>query len=185
MTKLLVTAALLAYSAWAQTATPATLVPSASAASPPLPGLTVGVGPSWMRGAAYPLSLDTNLAFHLAGNLYSWTTVSTPVAPTPANGIPVASTIVTGGAYVAAQSGTGSVSLVLIVETGFSTSQATSSLAPAFSGNVGVAFRLGKSNTYIMPYAKAANAAVSSTGGSLATAVFQPGVMFLYGFKGK
>jgi hypothetical protein len=26
---------------------------------------------------------------------------------------------------------------------------------------------------------------VSSTGGSLATAVFQPGVMLLYGFKGK
>lgn len=185
MTKLLVTAALLAYWAWAQTATPATPEPSASAASPPLPGLTFGVGPSWMRGAAYPLSLDTNLAFHLAGNWYSWTTVSTPVAPTPANGIPVPSTIATGGAYIAAQSGTGSVSLVLIVETGFSTSQAASSLAPAFSGNVGVAFRLGKSNTYIMPYAKAANAAVSSTGGSLATAVFQPGVMLLYGFKGK
>ena len=80
---------------------------------------------------------------------------------------------------------TGSVSLVLIVETGFSTSQTTSRVTPAFSGNVGVAFRLGNSNTYIMPYAKAANAAVSSTGGSLATAVFQPGVMLLYGFKGK
>jgi hypothetical protein len=124
-----------------------------------------------MRGAVYPLSLDTNLAVHLTGNWYSWTTVSTPVAPAPANGIPVPSTIATGGAYIAAQSGTGSVSLVLIVETGFSTSQAASSLAPAFSGNV--------------PYAKAANAAVSSTGGSLATAVFQPGVMLLYGFKGK
>jgi len=185
MTKLLVTAALLACSAWTQTAAPAAPAPSGSVVSPPLPGLTVGVGPSWMRGAAYPLSLDTNLAVHLTGNWYSWTTVSTPVVPTPANGVPVSSTISTGGAYVAAQSGTGSVSLVLIVETGFSTSQATSNVTPAFSGNIGVAFRLGKSNTYIMPYARAANAAVSSTGSSLATAVFQPGVMFLYGFKGK
>jgi hypothetical protein len=138
-----------------------------------------------MRGAAYPLSLDTNLAFHLAGNWYSWTTVSTPVVPTPANGVPVPSTISTGGAYVAAQSSTGSVSLVLIVEAGFFTSQATSNVTPAFTGNIGVAFRLGKSNTYIMPYARAANAAVSSAGSSLATAVFQPGIMFLYGFKGK
>ena len=177
MTKLLVTAALLAYAARAQTVTPAV--------SPPLPGLTVGAGPSWMRGAAYPLSLDTNLAFHLMGNWYSWTTVRTPVVPTPSNGVPVPSTISTGGAYVAAQSKTGSVSLVLIVETGFSTTQATSNVTPAFSGNIGVAFRLGQSNTYIMPYARAANAAVNSSGSSLATAVFQPGVMFLYGFKGK
>jgi hypothetical protein len=138
-----------------------------------------------MRGAAYPLSLDTNLAFHLAGNWYSWTTVSTPVVPAPANGVPVRSTVSTGGAYVAAQSRTGSVSLVLIVETGLSTSQAASSVAPAFSGSFGVAFRLGQSNTYIMPYARASNAAVSSTGSSLAAAVFQPGVMLLYGFKGK
>lgn len=177
MTRLLISAALLAYPAWAQTPT--------AAASAPIPGLTVGVGPSWMRGAAYPLSLDTNIAFHLTGNWYSWTTVSTPVAPTPANGVPVPSTISTGGAFVAAQSGTGSVSLVLIVETGFSTSQATSNVSPAFSGNIGVAFRLGKSDTYIMPYARTTNAAVSSTGSSLATAVLQPGIMFLFGFKGK
>jgi hypothetical protein len=36
-----------------------------------------------------------------------------------------------------------------------------------------------------MPYARAVNAAVSSAGSSLATAVFQPGIMLLYGFKGK
>ena len=180
MTGLLVIAALIACPAWAQTATPA-----GSAPSLPLPGLTAGVGPSWTRGAIYPLSLDTNLAVHLAGNWYSWTTVHTPVAPTPAKGVPVPPTVSTGGAYIAARSSTGSAVLVLIVETGFSTSQAGSNVTPAFSGNIGVAFRLGKSNTYIMPYARAANAAVSSTGSSLATAVFQPGVMFLYGFKGK
>jgi len=143
------------------------------------------MGPSWMRGAAYPLSLDTNLAFHFTGNWYSWTTVSTPIVSAPANGVPAPSTISTGGAYVAAQSSTGSVSLVLIVETGLSTSRATSNVTPALSGNIGVAFRLGKSNAYLMPYAKAANTAASPTGSSLGTAVFQPGVMLLYGFKGK
>jgi hypothetical protein len=158
-------------------------VAAAAQTAPALPDLTVGVGPSWMRGAAYPLSIDTDVAIHLAGNWYSWTTVRTPAAPTPTNGMPVASTITTGGAYVAARSSTGAVSLVLIVETGFSTSQATSNVTPAFNGDIGVAFRLGKSNTYLMPYAKAANAALTSTGGGLATAVFQPGIMLLYGFR--
>jgi hypothetical protein len=77
------------------------------------------------------------------------------------------------------------VSLIFIVQAGFSTLEATSTIAPAFTGTLGVAFRLGKSNVYVMPYAKASNATTSATSGALATAVFQPGVQIMYGFGGK
>jgi hypothetical protein len=94
------------------------------------------------------------------------------------------STITTGGAWIAAQSPSGKVSLIAIVQAGFSTIQSTSATAPAFTGSMGVAFRLGKKPVYIIPYAKASNAS-TGTSGALATAVFQPGVMVLYGFGGK
>ena len=151
-----------------------------------LPSITVGVGPSWTRGSTYPVSGDVNVAIHIgSGNWYSWSTVSTPVATVPAGSPPLVSTITTGGAWIAAQSPSGSISLITIAQVGFSTVQATSTTAPAFTGSIGVAFRLGKTHAYLMPYAKAANASTGGASGALATAVFQPGVMLLYGFGGK
>jgi hypothetical protein len=150
-----------------------------------LPSITVGAGPSWTRGGAYASSVDVDVALHIgSSNWYSWSTVSTPVATVPSGSPALVSTITTGGAWIAAQSPSGRVSLITIVQAGFSTVQATSTTAPAFTGSVGVAFRLGKNPFYIMPYAKASNAA-SGSNGALATAVFQPGVMFLYGFGGQ
>ena len=177
--KLVSIGVLLAMLAVAQT-TPATTVNTAA-----LPSMTVGGGPTWTRGSAYPLSADVDVAVHVGGNWYSWSTVSTPVATVPANAPPLVSTITTGGAWIAAQSQSGSISLITIVQAGFSTIQATSTTAPAFTGSIGVVFRLRKTHAYIMPYAKASNASTGGASGALATAVFQPGVMLLYGFGGK
>lgn len=183
---LVIIGALMALPAVAQTA-PAVPAPISNTTvnTAALPSITIGAGPSWTRGSAYPLSADVDVAIHVgSGNWYSWSTVSTPVATVPTGAPPLVSTITTGGAWVAAQNTSGSVSLITIVQAGFSTVQATSTTAPAFTGSIGVAFRLGKSHTYIMPYAKAGNAS-TGTSGALATAVFQPGVMLLFGFGGK
>lgn len=166
------------------------LVPAQTVVTPPLatvnaaalPSLTIGVGPSWTRGSAYAANADVDIAVRVGtSNWYSWSTISTPITAVPVGGAPILSTITTGGAWVAAQSASGAVSLITIVQAGLSAS-ATASLA--FTGSVGVAFRMGKKPIYVMPYAKASNASVG-TSGALATAVFQPGVMILYGFGGK
>jgi hypothetical protein len=150
-----------------------------------LPSITMGAGPSWTRGAANPFALDVDVALHIgSGNWYSWSTVSTPIAWPNTSGSPQVSTITTGGAWVAAQNTSGLVSLITIVQAGFTTVQATSTTAPAFTGSIGVALRLGKTHAYLMPYAKASNPQ-TGTNGSLATAIFQPGMMVLYGFGGK
>jgi hypothetical protein len=83
---------------------------------------------------------------------------------------------------VAAQSPTGSISLVLIVQAGFSAT--ATNVAPSFSGNVAVPIRLGKTHAYLMPYVKAGNPTFG-TNGAAATAILQPGFMILYGFGGK
>ncbi len=145
-----------------------------------LPAITFGAGTSWARGAANPLLESTNLAIQIKGtNWYSWTTVNTPIAAAPKGSAPLPSTITTGAAFVAAQSASGSVSLLFILQAGLAATQI--STTGAFNGNVGAAFRLGKSHAYIMPYAGGA----SGTGGSLTSFVLQPGVMVLYGFGGK
>ena len=172
-----------------QTATTSVTVPTpttnTTVNAAALPSITMGAGPSWTRGAQYASSVDVDIALHIGtSNWYSWSTVSTPVATVPAGGPPLVSTITTGGAWIAAQSPSGKVSLITIVQAGFSTVQATSTTDPAFTGSIGVAFRLGKKPIWVMPYAKASNATTGTTG-ALATAVFQPGVMVLYGFGGK
>lgn len=161
--------------------------PVATAAVSNLPAYTIGAGPSWTRGASTPYSVDTVLGVHIGQTQwYSWTNVSTPFTiPAIPGAPPTASSITTGGAWIPAQSPTGAVSLIVIVQAGFSMVQATSSAAPAFTGSAGVAFRLGKSHVYLMPYAKASNASTSATSGALATAVFQPGLQVMYGFGGK
>ena len=180
-------ALLLVFSSAALTQTIAVPMPISNTTvnSAALPSITIGAGPSWTRGGTYAASADVDIALHIGtGNWYSWSTVSTPVTTLPVGPTPIASTITTGGAWIAAQSPTGSVSLITIVQAGFSTVQATSTTAPAFTGSIGVAFRLGKKPIWIMPYAKASNTS-TGTSGALATAVFQPGVMVLYGFGGK
>ena len=182
--KTLIVSMLISGLAFGQIAIPLPIV-NTTVNSAALPSITMGAGPTWTRGSTYPLSADVDVAIHVGtGNWYSWSTVSTPVATVSAGSAPLASTITTGGAWIAAQSPTGSVSLITIVQAGFSTVQATSTTAPAFTGSIGVAFKLGKKPIWIMPYAKASNAS-TGTGGALATAVFQPGVMVLYGFGGK
>lgn len=160
--------------------------PPTTVNSAALPSLTIGVGPSWTRGSAYAANADVDIAIRVGtSNWYSWSTVSTPITAAPAGGIlpgtPLVSTITTGGAWVAAQSASGAVSLITIVQAGLSAS-ATASVA--FTGSVGVAFRVGKKPIYVMPYAKASNAS-AGTNGAFASAVLQPGVMILYGFGGK
>lgn len=87
----------------------------------------------------------------------------------------------TGGAWVPIQNSSGSVSLIFIIQAGFSAASASTSAAPAFTGTGAVAFRL-RPNLYLLPYAKAANALTSTPSGALATAVFQPGVQIVYSF---
>lgn len=149
-----------------------------------LPSYTFGAGPSWTRGGSSPYSFDTMVGIHVGQTQwYSWTDISTPFTlPAVPGAPPVASTITTGGAWIPVQSASGSVSLVFIVQAGFTMVQATSTASPAFTGSIGAAFRLGKSHVYLMPYAKASNASTTSTSGALATAVFQPGVQIMYGF---
>jgi len=150
-----------------------------------LPAHLIGFGPTWNRGANNPYSADLNFAVRVGTTkFYSYTSVATPISFQIA-GQPVASSITTGGAYVAVQSASGAVSLVFIAQAGFSSLQQTSTIAPQFSGSVGVDFRIGKSPVHVMPFAKAANASTSATSGALATAVLQPGIQVLFSFGGK
>lgn len=148
-----------------------------------LPDVTVGLGVSWNRGSVYPLSADTNIAIHLGATSkwYSWTTVSTPIATSPQGTSPLPSSLRTGGAYVAAQSSTGVVSLIMIVGGGFSAT--SNNLTPIFDGNVGVPVRVKQSGFYVMPYIRATNASLGGLNGAAISAMVQPGVMLLYGFR--
>jgi hypothetical protein len=185
----------LAFAAGAQTAAATPAVTSNPPATTPsavgaanLPSYTIGAGPSWTRGGSSPYSVDTTIGVHIGQTQwYSWTNISTPFTlPVVPGAPPAASTITTGGAWIPVQSRNGAVSLVFIVQAGFTMTQATSTAAPAFSGAAAVAIRLlKKTPLYLMPYAKTANASTSVTSGALATAVFQPGVQVMYGFGGK
>jgi len=166
---------LLACSAWAQATTTDTTLPS----------MTVGIGPSWTRGDIHAASADVDVALRLgSSNVFSWSTVSTPVATVPKGAQPLASTITTGFAYVAARSTSGSVSLLTIVQAGFNSVQATGTTSPAFTGSAGLAIRMGRTNLYVMPYMKASNPQ-RGTDGALVSATLQPGFMLIYGFGGK
>lgn len=169
----------LAIHARAQAVTP----PSSRPSSSNLPQYTVGIGPSWTRGANTPYGIDLTVGVRIAQTQwYSWTTVSTPVnLPPVTSSTPAVSMIMTGGAWVPIQNSSGSVSMIFIIQAGFSAAGATSSTAPAFTGTGAVAFRL-RPNLYLLPYAKAANASTSTSSGALATAVFQPGVQIVYSF---
>lgn len=162
-----------------QTPVPATV-------SDTLPSMLFGGGTSWNRGNSYPYAANNHIAIRIgSSSWYSWTEVATPVATVAPGSSPLPSTLTTGGAWVAAQNSTGSVSLVNIVQAGFSTVQATSTTAPAFTCSFGVAIRLGKTNIFAFPYIKAGNAATGGSNGALATFIVQPGISILYGFGKK
>jgi hypothetical protein len=155
-----------------------------------LPSSVLGSGISYQRGASYPLVENTVYGHNftttnpdsgkkIQTNWYLWTQASTPIAHSPASG-PLASTISAGVTYVAAQSASGSVLVTLTALGGLSASASQS--GGQFNGNIGVAFRLGKSNFYVMPYL--GGSALPSGPGS-GTFVTQPGITFLYGFFGK
>ncbi len=155
------------------------------ATSSELPQITVGVGPSWTRGDVHAISADVDVAVKLGStNVYSWSTISTPVATVAKGSPPLASTITSGVAYIAARSSGGGVSLVTIAQGGFTAVQATQSIQPAFTGSVGLALRFGRSNLYLMPYVRASNPQ-RGTDGALVSAILQPGMMLIYGFGGK
>src|SRR5690348_5022419 len=78
-----------------------------------LPQITIGTGPSWSRGDVHAASADINIAVRLGSTpVFSWSTVSTPIANVPAGSPPLASTVTTGLAYVVARSNSGRVSLL-------------------------------------------------------------------------
>lgn len=174
----------------AQTVTPVT--PATPAAPLIGPSMLVSEGVQWQRGATYPLVDQTSFAKQISGtSWYSWTTVTTPFTSAAAGSPPVASSLSTGGAYVAAQSATGSVSLVMIAQAGFASTGATttasnvgvattSTTSAVFTGNVGVAIVPFKShpNFAIFPYC----AGQGAVGGSMTSFILQPGISVMYGF---
>lgn len=169
--------ALVAFTAYAQVSIP---VPAPTAPASSLPGVILGGGESWTRGSAYRYSTDFTVALHVgSGNWYSWSDISTPVVTSHVSS-PVVSSISTGGAWVASQSAGGRLSLIAIMQLGFSTVQATSTTAPSLSGSLGLAVRPRKSsNFWILFYAKAQNPNAATN-----AMVFQPGIQLLYSLGG-
>jgi hypothetical protein len=171
-------ALLLATACWAQA--PATLgVPGSD-----LPPVALGAGFDWTRGSPTAHAADVVVAIHIPKtSWYSWTTISTPAIRQPSGAPATPSTITTGGAWLPVQTAGGMMRLVFILQAGFSSIAANSTIAPTFSGSLGLAFRLGKkSNVYLFPYAKSASASTVSSTTAVVSAIFQPGVMLLYGF---
>lgn len=178
--KALFTALIFAASLAAQTVPPATVDPADN-----YPSQTVGVGTAWNRGSNYPATMNTTIGVRIGSTkAYSWTDISTPIAKTPAGSQPLPSSITTGMAYIVAANANQSVSLLAIVQGGFSSISPGGGITPSISGSFGVAFRPWKAHVWIMPYVKAANPTMG-TNGAVATAVMQPGVSVFFGFGGK
>ncbi len=159
---------------------------SAAETAASLPPSVVGTGVSWDRGQAYPLeektlygheffTTDPATGKKVPTSWYVWTQASTPIAPSPA-GNPVPSTLSAGVTYVAAQSASGSVLVLLTGMGGLSASQTTA--GGQFNGNIALAFRLGKSNWYLAPGIAGSTLAGGSASGTFVAA---PGIFLLYG----
>lgn len=156
-------------------ATPAATTPLASVPTSNLPDYLIGTGVAWNRGTAYPLSNVTTIGVRIgASNIFSWSTLDTPVAPTP-TGAPVPSSVRTGAAFVAAQTATGSAFLFFLGDIGLSTTPSAS--AAGYSAGAGVAIRIKRTHWYVMPLYR-----LVGTVGSATTAV--PEVMAAYTFGG-
>ena len=149
-----------------------------------LPGITVGVGPAWNRGAANPYAVDITIGIRLGAtsNLFSWTDITTSIVTAGSQSAPVLSSVTTGIAYVLAQNKSGSISLLGIGQTrGLPTATSNASgLSPSFTGSLAAAFKLGKSPVYVIPYFKAGNASLGSNG-SVANFLIEPGIQVVVG----
>jgi hypothetical protein len=169
----------------AQTLTPPVPVATAATTAPPnnvdttaLPSYMVGTGVSWNRYAAQPYSNVTSFAVRIgATNVYSWSTIDTPIAATPAGGSPLPSSVRTGAAYVAAQSSSGRVFLVLLGDLGLTSTP--SAAAAGYSAGLAVAWRPVKAwPVYVMPLYRL-------MGASNAGAYTVPEIQVWYSFGGK
>ena len=178
-------ALLLVCASFAQTVAPPVPVATTATTAPPnnvdtsaLPNYMAGTGIGWNRYAAQPYSSLTSFAIRIgSSNVYSWSTIDTPIAATPAGGTPLPSSVRTGAAYVAAQSASGSVFLVLIGDLGLTATP--SATAAGYSAGLGVAWRPKKTwPVYVMPLYRligASNAGVYTV----------PEVQVWYSFGGK
>jgi hypothetical protein len=165
------------------------IVPPAPATPASLPPYVAAIGASDNRGAVPQYSVDVTVAVLIQKtNLFWWNHVSTPIGKA-SGGQALASTIETGAAWVAAQSGR--VSLVFILLSGLSIAPAPSSgsnVSPNVSASVGVSIRLSQ-HWAVMPYIKAlattaaqAPAPAGTTPNGIATIV-QPAIEFQYLFQ--
>jgi hypothetical protein len=127
-----------------------------------LPSYVVGAGGAYDRYASPAASVPITLSVRIGStNLYSWTTMDTPIAPVSSTG-PSPASLRTGIAYVAA--GSGSCFLFLLGDAGIATGSGTTALG-AFSGGLGmycdIGARFKTSKLYVGPVVRAIK--VSST----------------------
>ena len=158
---------------------------SPSPPPPNLPPYVLGAGASWERGSTSQLAVDITLAVLLKGtSFFWWSDIATPLAK-GINGQPVPSTITTGGAWVATSNSR--IALVVIIMGGFSiaapaqSSAVGSTVAPAFSGSIGVPIKI-TGNWAVMPYIKALATSATSTTPAGVSTVIQPGLQVQYNF---
>jgi hypothetical protein len=115
-----------------------------------LPSHLVGTGVAWNRYSAHPLSEITSVAIRVAqSNVYSWSTLDTPIAKAPAGDTAQPSSVRTGAGYVLARSASGSAFLVLLGDVGLATTPST--VSSGYSAGMGVPIRIRRSCWYVMP----------------------------------
>jgi hypothetical protein len=150
-----------------------------------LPPYTLGTGGTWTRGGSSTFAADVTVGIHFGhSQWYSYTDIVTPITSNVKGAAPTASQITTGALWLPICSATQSVCLGAIVQGGFSAVAASSTVSPAIDGALALFIHI-KGGLWIVPYAKASNAASSPASGALATAVFQPGIQLTYGFGSK
>jgi hypothetical protein len=172
--------------AFGQATTPVGSPAAITSPLPVLPTTLAGAGLSWQRGASYPLQEQTIYAKDFATTLnnqkvptpwYLYVTASTPITPTPTGGTPVASTLSGGACYVAAQSPSVTILLLLCATGGLTATQANA--GGAFNGNLAGAFKIGKTNWW----AVVGIGGSSLVGGAQSgTFIAQPYAGLLYGW---
>lgn|GEM_PF-4758905 len=163
----------------------ASMASAQTTSDPPLPDITIGIGPSWRRGDAHAISADVNLAERLGtSNIFHWSTLSTPVARVAAGSPALPSTITTGLAYVIAGSANGALSVLLIGQGGRD-QLPTGATSLALTGSIGVPIRIPHTkNLYFMPYVRASKP-TAGVDGALVSTIVQPAFMLIYGLNRK
>jgi hypothetical protein len=174
--KCLVLASVLSMEAFAQTP----VIPN-------LPSIVTGFGVSDNRGTSPQYGVDVTVAVRMQKtNLYWWNNISTPIGKAAGNK-PLASTVETGAAWAAAQSGR--VTLVFIMLGGLSIApsgtSASSFVAPNISASMGLSISLSQ-HWAVMPYFKLLATSTGPTtaiGTAPIATIVQPGFEFHYLFN--